>query len=152
MSVVAKRSPISTTAEHLCNDAALLIISSLLLKSVFAPHYRPRPIKCIGHKSGHGLLQSYKVRDNVLLYCYAASYAVAHAAVTVGVRGPSVGRSVTIVSHAKTAELMEMPFGLWTRVVPRKHVIDGVHIGPTWRIRLRRRCSLLSNYFNQFFF
>ena len=26
---------------------------------------------------------------------------------------------------AKTAELIEMPFALWTRVGPRKHVLDG---------------------------
>jgi len=26
---------------------------------------------------------------------------------------------------AKTAEPIEMPFGLWRRVVPRKHVLDG---------------------------
>jgi len=37
----------------------------------------------------------------------------------------SVGRSVAIVSPAKTAEPIEMPFGLWTRVGPRKHVLDG---------------------------
>jgi len=28
----------------------------------------------------------------------------------------------------KTAEPIEMPFGLWTRVGPRKHVLDGVQI------------------------
>jgi len=32
-----------------------------------------------------------------------------------------VCRSVTLVSPAKTAEPIEMPFGLWTRVRPRKH-------------------------------
>ena len=37
----------------------------------------------------------------------------------------SVCRSVTIVSPAKTAEAIEMPFGLWTRVGPGKHVLDG---------------------------
>ena len=37
----------------------------------------------------------------------------------------SVGLSVTVVSHAKTAESIEMPFGLWTRVGPRNHVLDG---------------------------
>jgi len=30
----------------------------------------------------------------------------------------SVGLSVTLVSPAKTAEPIEMPFGLWTRVDP----------------------------------
>jgi len=33
----------------------------------------------------------------------------------------SVGRSVTLVSPAKTAEVVEMPFGLRTRVGPRNH-------------------------------
>jgi len=36
-----------------------------------------------------------------------------------------VCRSVTIVSPAKTAEPMEMPFGLWTPVSLRNHVFDG---------------------------
>jgi len=40
----------------------------------------------------------------------------------------SVCLSVTIVSPAKTAELIKMPFGLWTRVGPRNHVLDGVQI------------------------
>ena len=38
----------------------------------------------------------------------------------------SVCRSVTIVSPAKTAEPIEMPFSLWTRMGPRK---DGLHGG-----------------------
>ena len=29
---------------------------------------------------------------------------------------------------AKTAEPIEMPFGLWTRVGPRNHVLDGAQI------------------------
>ena len=28
----------------------------------------------------------------------------------------------------KTAESIQIPFGLWTRVGPRKHVLDGVQI------------------------
>jgi len=36
----------------------------------------------------------------------------------------SVGRSVTLVSYAKTAELIEIPFGLRTRVGPGNHVLD----------------------------
>ena len=35
------------------------------------------------------------------------------------------GLSVTLVSPAKTGELIEMPFGLRTRVGPRDHVLDG---------------------------
>jgi len=37
----------------------------------------------------------------------------------------SVCRSVTIVSPAKTAEPIEMPFGLWTWMDPGNHVLDG---------------------------
>jgi len=36
-----------------------------------------------------------------------------------------VGRSVTLVSPAKTAEPIEMPFGLWYWMRPRNHVLDG---------------------------
>jgi len=42
----------------------------------------------------------------------------------------SVCRSVTVVNNAKTAQLIEMPFGLRTRVGPRNHVLTaGVHTG-----------------------
>ena len=53
----------------------------------------------------------------------------------------SVWLSVTIVSPAETAEPIEMPFSVWTRVGPMKHVFDGVHIGATWRIQLNRPCA-----------
>jgi len=36
----------------------------------------------------------------------------------------SVGLCVTLVSPAKTAEPIEMPFGLRTWVVPGNHVLD----------------------------
>ena len=36
----------------------------------------------------------------------------------------SLCRSVTLVIPAKTAEPIEMPFGLRTRVGPRNHVLD----------------------------
>jgi len=39
--------------------------------------------------------------------------------------GLSVCRSVTLVSPAKTAGPIEMPFGLRIRVCPRNHVLDG---------------------------
>jgi len=42
--------------------------------------------------------------------------------------GLSVGLFVTIVSPAKTAEPIDMPFGLWTGVGPRNHVLVGVQI------------------------
>ena len=54
--------------------------------------------------------------------------------------GLSVGGCVTIVCPAKTAETVELSFGMWTRLGPRKHVLDGVHIGVTWRIRLNGPC------------
>jgi len=38
----------------------------------------------------------------------------------------SVCQSVTVVSASKTAETIDMPFGLWTWVRPRNHVLDGV--------------------------
>jgi len=47
-------------------------------------------------------------------------------------KGPSA------VSCAKTAEPIEMPFVMCTRVASGKHVLDGVHIGAIWRIRLNR--------------
>jgi len=37
----------------------------------------------------------------------------------------SVGLSVTIYKPCKTAEPIEIPIGLWTRVGPRNHVLDG---------------------------
>jgi len=37
----------------------------------------------------------------------------------------SVGLSITLVSPAKTAEPIEMPFGLWAWMGPRNHVSDG---------------------------
>jgi len=37
----------------------------------------------------------------------------------------SVSRFVTVVSPAKTAQLIEMPFALRTRVNPRNRVLDG---------------------------
>jgi len=40
----------------------------------------------------------------------------------------SVGLSVMIVSPAKTAEPIEMPFWLWSRVGPRNHVLNMVQI------------------------
>jgi len=52
------------------------------------------------------------------------------------------------VSCIKIAELIKMPFGLWTLVGPMKHVLYGVHIGAVWhvRIRLNRPCSAAYNY------
>jgi len=70
----------------------------------------------------------------------------------------SVGLSVTLVSPAKTAAPIEIPFGLWARMGRRNHVLDGgaegrchgnhfwlsiygMHVGATWRMRLNRPCA-----------
>jgi len=49
------------------------------------------------------------------VYCYRPSSVVCR----------SIGRSVTLVSPAKTASPIEMPFWLRTRMGPRNHVLDG---------------------------
>ena len=64
-----------------------------------------------------------------------------------------VCRSVTVVSPAKTAEPIEMPFGLKTRVGPRKHVLGG---GAHWHNLANTNgpamcgcdAAFLSNYFH----
>jgi len=45
------------------------------------------------------------------------------------------------MSCAKAAEPIKMPFRMWTRVGPRKHVLDRVHFGATWRMLLNRPCA-----------
>ena len=50
---------------------------------------------------------------------------------SVGLSVAAVCRSVTVVSPAKTAEPIEMPFGLRTQVCPGKHVLDGGP-DPSW--------------------
>jgi len=49
----------------------------------------------------------------------------------------SVGLSVTVVSPAKTAELIEMPFGLWAWVGSTNHALDGVQISLWEEVILR---------------
>jgi len=65
----------------------------------------------------------------------------------------SVCQSLTLVTPAKTAKPIEIPFATWIWVCPSKHVLDGVHIGTTWRIQLNRRCAavmrLYVNYFDR---
>ena len=48
---------------------------------------------------------------------------------------------VSAVICAKMDEPTEMPFGIWTLVGPRKHALDGVHIGTTWQIKLNHPCG-----------
>ena len=55
-------------------------------------------------------------------YCYQPSSVVCRSVCR------SVRLSVTLVNPAKTAALIEMPFGLETRVGAGNHVLDGVQI------------------------
>jgi len=47
------------------------------------------------------------------------------AAILMGKRRPIVKYRETAVICAKTAKAIEMPFGLWTWMVRRNHVLDG---------------------------
>ena len=38
----------------------------------------------------------------------------------------------------ETAEPIDLPFGLWTRVGRKKHIFNGGYIGANWRIQLNR--------------
>jgi len=58
---------------------------------------------------------------------YAASEYYVRPVVTDRVAS-SVGLSVILVSPEKTAEAIEMRFGLKTRVGPGNHILDGVQI------------------------
>jgi len=51
--------------------------------------------------------------------------------------------SVTTVSPTKTAEPIEMPFGMWTRVGPRNYA-------PTWGSRPPREEALLRGMTSEF--
>ena len=52
----------------------------------------------------------------------------------------SVCELFTQVSCAKTAELIEMPFGWLISVSPRNHVLDGIQI-PAVRSTFERTCA-----------
>jgi len=59
--------------------------------------------------------------------------------------GLSVSWSVTVVSPAKMAEPIEMPFGMLSWVNPRNHVLDGGADAPTVRGTFRGVSSSLQN-------
>jgi len=56
----------------------------------------------------------------------------------------------TVVSCAKRAEQIDMPFGLWIRVGTRKHVLGAVHTDATrrnhWNIHVWRQCGLFVKF------
>jgi len=64
------------------------------------------------------------------------------------------------MSSAETAELIDLPFGLWTRVDRRKHEFSRIHqVAPMCpspdecdrSVHMQWRCSLMSNYFDHLF-
>jgi len=57
----------------------------------------------------------------------------------------SVGWSVTILSPAKTAEPIEMPFAVWTWVDPRNHVLDDGPDPPSEGAILRGNIICMAN-------
>jgi len=68
---------------------------------------------------------------------------------------PWLARRHSAMSCAKTAEPIQMPFGLCSRMGPRKHVWHGGTLAQPgeydWTVRMRRRCGLMSNYFDHLF-
>ena len=60
--------------------------------------------------------------------------------------GRSVSLSVTLVSPAKMAVPIEMPFWLRTRVDPGNHVLDGVQILPWEEAILRGKGHPIVKY------
>ena len=53
--------------------------------------------------------------------------------------------SVTVVSSAKTAELIAMPSGLWTRVGSTNRVLDGGLDPPTRRVNFEGERGIVCN-------
>jgi len=48
-----------------------------------------------------------------------------------------------VVSCAKTAEPIEIPFGLWTRMGPRNHLLDG-------SLQVLRDVAMATDFWTQF--
>jgi len=102
----------------------------------------PRPTKDAfmcppwpGYVSNTSVFLSYVAAFQTILgavsqYCVDAAYCYR---LRTAVR-LSVGRPVTIVSAARTAETIEMLFGMWTRLSPRNHVLDAGTYPPTRRV------------------
>jgi len=71
---------------------------------------------------GHIARSQYRLGYVDAAYCYRPSSMVCLSVCR------SVGLSVTVVSTAKTAEPIEIPYGLWAHVGSRNIVLDGVQI------------------------
>jgi len=62
----------------------------------------------------------YNIAQLIIRRCFTMAIMYMRLIFTDGVAW-SVCRSVTILSHAKTTEPIEMPFGVWTRIGARNH-------------------------------
>jgi len=62
---------------------------------------------------------------------------------------PGHAQPHSAVGCAKMAEPIEMPFGLSTRMGPRKHLLDGINTDATWRIAMNRPCAAAMRLFCQ---
>jgi len=66
------------------------------------------------------------------VYCYRPSSMVCLSVCLL------VGLSVTVMRPAKRTEPIEMPFGLWTQVAPKNHILDGGPDPPMQRDNFER--------------
>jgi len=60
----------------------------------------------------------------------------------------SDGLSVTVVSHAKTAEAIEILFGMRTGMSLRNRVLDGGSASPVGRVNFKGEGTALVKYCN----
>jgi len=63
---------------------------------------------------------------NKIFCCIPHSYALLHHIAPSSVVCQSVCQCVTLVSPAKAAETIKLPFAFWTRVGPMNHVLHDV--------------------------
>ena len=78
-------------------------------------------------------------RNHVLDHLDRGPDPTCEGAIFVGKRGAHCKvQGLFAMSCAKTAEWMEIPFGMWTCVGLRKQVSDWGDIGINWQIRLNR--------------
>ena len=62
-------------------------------------------------------------------------------------------RRYSVVSWAKMAEPIEMPFGLWTRIGPKKHLLHWHNLANTIESSMcGGDAAFLSNYFDHLFY
>jgi len=85
----------------------------------------------MGRDNFEGGCTSLHARRHSAISCAKLQIAACKGATFEGKDVPKHARRHSVVSCAKIAEPIEMPFGLWTRLGSRQHVLRGVHIGAT---------------------